>query len=68
MSTLDIVLSRQNDTAKCLNCDHWASADAEKVKGRCTKHGFMTLDLTRCSAWERAKNPAIEVKTGAVSG
>lgn len=68
MTTLAVVLARQNDMAKCLNCDFWASADPARIKGRCTAHDMVTLDLMVCSKWERAKNPPIEVKMGATSG
>lgn len=68
MTTLAIVLARQNDEAKCINCDFWVSADPDRVKGRCTHHDMMTLDLMRCSKWNRAKNPPIDIKTEATSG
>jgi len=62
VSALEIEIDKQSDSAKCMNCTRWTRLPRTDALGHCALGECITQDLSRCSAWDQAPDPAIEVR------
>ena len=59
INSIDLMLRRDSSNPKCCNCREFTGLGAI---GDCGKHKMKVQDLSVCSAWEKAPNPAIEIR------